>query len=70
MTDIVQRLRHPPFGTETSERNVMNQAADEIERLRKALEDIASGQYSGRMLMSLPPQDPAVNRARAALEDK
>jgi hypothetical protein len=30
-------LRDPEFGTETSERNLMNQAADEIERLRAAL---------------------------------
>lgn len=34
MTDIVKRLREPPFGTETSERNLMSSAADEIERLR------------------------------------
>lgn len=34
MTDIVKRLREPPFGTETSERNIMTAAADEIERLR------------------------------------
>jgi hypothetical protein len=35
MTDIVKRLRQPPFGTETSERNIMTEAADEIENLRK-----------------------------------
>lgn len=34
MSDIVERLREPPFGTETSERNLMNAAADEITRLR------------------------------------
>ena len=33
MADIVRRLREPPFGTETSERNLMNVAADEITRL-------------------------------------
>jgi hypothetical protein len=33
MVDILRRLREPPFGTETSERNLMNAAADEIERL-------------------------------------
>ena len=38
--------------------------------LRMALEDIASGKYSGRQLLSHPPQDPAVNRALAALEVK
>jgi hypothetical protein len=30
--DLVKRLRNPPFGTETSERNVMNEAADRIEQ--------------------------------------
>jgi predicted transcriptional regulator YdeE len=35
MTDIVERLRKPPFGTETSERNIMN--TEEIERLREAV---------------------------------
>jgi hypothetical protein len=39
----------------------------EVERLRAALEEIASGKYSGIVLTSFPPQDPAVNRARAAL---
>lgn len=34
MGDIIRRLREPPFGTETSERNLMAAAADEIERLR------------------------------------
>lgn len=35
--------------------------------LREALEDIASGRYSGVLLTSFPPKDPAVERARAAL---
>lgn len=38
MSDIVKQLREPPFGTETSERNLMARAADEIDRLRVALE--------------------------------
>ena len=38
MSDIVRRLREPPFGTETSERMVMAEAADEIERLRTLVE--------------------------------
>jgi len=37
MSNLVRRLRDPEFGTETSERNLMNQAADEIERLRALL---------------------------------
>jgi len=40
--DIVTRLRNPPFGTETSERNIMSTAADEIERLRAVLQKIAA----------------------------
>lgn len=42
MTDIVKRLRNPPFGTETSERNLMTAAADEIERLRQSVQPTAS----------------------------
>jgi hypothetical protein len=34
MTDIVERLNNPPFGTETSERKLMAAARDEIVRLR------------------------------------
>ena len=43
MDDIVKRLREPPFGTETSERNVMAYAADEIGILRKMLRDQFEG---------------------------
>jgi hypothetical protein len=42
----------------------------ENERLRSALEEIASGKYSGIALPTYPPQDPSVNRARRALERK
>jgi hypothetical protein len=45
------------------------EAQEEIERLRKALERIASGRYSGVMLTSFPPKDAAVEAARAALGD-
>ena len=48
MSDIVRRLRNPPFGTETSERQLMLEAADAIdalqaenERLRGSLDSIA-----------------------------
>ncbi|MFO0450261.1 MAG: hypothetical protein ACK52I_16635 [Pseudomonadota bacterium] len=41
----------------------------EVERLRVALEEIASGRYSGLILTSIPPQDPAVVRARRALRE-
>ena len=36
MSNLLRRLRDPAFGTETSERNLMNQAAAEIERLSEA----------------------------------
>ena len=41
-----------------------------IEKLEAALRDIASGRYSGIVLTSVPPQDPAINRAKQALEGK
>lgn len=48
MSNLVRRLRDPAFGTETSERNLMNQAADEIERLRATLDTVrASGLLIG-----------------------
>ena len=36
---IIQRLRNPPLGTETSERNLMAQAAAEIQRLQEAVQE-------------------------------
>ena len=35
--DLVRRLRDPAFGTETTERNLMSQAADRIEELEAKL---------------------------------
>ena len=82
MTDIVEKLRAPlgvmqcevscgPAPENKLERRwlLALEAADEIERLRAALREIASGKYSGIVLTSYPPQDPAVNAARAALKD-
>ena len=43
MRDLVRRLRDPAFGTETSERNLMNQAADRIAQLESALREIKRG---------------------------
>lgn len=56
--DLVKRLQDPPFGTETSERNLMAQAAAalvakdaEIARLREALEPSGGtkGAYMGEI---------------------
>ena len=66
--DLVKRLREKAFRTETYE--LLNAAADRIEKLEAALRDIASGRYSGIVLTSVPPQDPAINRAKQALEGK
>lgn len=44
MSDLVKRLRKPPFGTETSELNLMRQAADRIEELEAALRKINIGE--------------------------
>ena len=35
--DLVKRLRDPEFGTETTERNLMDSAADRIEELEARL---------------------------------
>ena len=60
--DLVKRLR------ELAGR--YDEAAERIEKLEAALRDIASGRYSGIVLTSVPPQDPAINRAKQALEGK
>lgn len=46
-----------------------DEAETEIERLRGVLNDIASGKYSGIILPTMPPKDPAVEAARAALAE-
>ena len=73
MTDIVKRLREPPFGTETSERNLMIAAADEItclrakvEKLRAALWDVHALANNGPLVW--PKRIKAT--ARAALGEK
>lgn len=77
--DLLEQLRtrHIKLGYELPTESLFSAAADEIERLnglearlREALEDIASGRYSGVLLTSFPPKDPAVERARAALGEK
>lgn len=42
---LVARLRNPPFGAESSERNLMTAAADHIERLRDDLYDAQNGPW-------------------------
>ena len=64
--DIVTRLRNPPFGTETSERNIMDAAADEIERLRAALSTIADGKRDADQSYATLFAE-VVREARAAL---
>ena len=60
--DLIKRLRFPPFGTEASERNVMMDAADRIEKLEATLREItALGYWDG---------DSAMRIARKALEGK
>ncbi len=77
--DLLEQLRtrHIKLGYELPTESLFSAAADEIERLnglesrlREALEDIASGRYSGVLLTSFPPKDPAVDRARAALAEQ
>ena len=44
MSNLMRRLRDPAFGTETSERNLMNQAADRIAQLEGENASLASWQ--------------------------
>lgn len=46
--DILYRLQNPPFGTETSERNLMSAAATEIEQLRARDYELRSGLHVAR----------------------
>jgi len=64
MSDLVKRLRDPYFGTETSERNLMNQAAARIEKLEAALRDALSYSTIGDMPVTI------YKNARAALEER
>ena len=73
--DLVKRLRKvepdaPGERTRWHRNPDGPEAADRIEALEAALRDIASGKYSGVVLTSFPPKDPAVERARAALGEK
>lgn len=61
--DIVFRLENPPFGTETSERNLMQAAADEIKELRAALEPFANAWIS---FGDKPPDETTINDNRGA----
>jgi putative intracellular protease/amidase len=69
--DLVKRL------WESDEASALtNQAARRIEKLERklakaveALERIASGEFSGRMLTSMPPQDAAQYFARTTLAE-
>ena len=56
--DLVKRLRYPPFGTETSERNLMEEAAAEITRLRAAINDALTAPFSDPELNSTWHQEP------------
>ena len=68
--DVLHRLKTFVAPENWDADRLVYDAAKEIERLRAALTEIASGQLSHVITFSLPPQDPAVNRARAALEGK
>ena len=76
MTDIVRRLREPPFGTETSERNLMNAAADEITRLTARVKELegalstAAHRLAGAMLSHYAHEAYSIAETRAELEGK
>jgi hypothetical protein len=74
MTDIVERLNNPPFGTETSERMLMAAARDEIVRLRAErdrLRDALTGLLNSDMVRREQGEvgtTPEIEAALAALK--
>jgi hypothetical protein len=65
----VERLASALEGADQDVQERLLKAIARAERLRVALGKIASGRHSGLLLLSYPPQDPAVVLARKALED-
>lgn len=46
----------------------MTEVSARAERLEAALREIASGKFSGQLLMTMPPKDPAAEFASDALK--
>ena len=70
MIDILQDLKSFKCPEEWGIDAIIWRSAKEIERLREALSEIASGKLSHTITIELPPLDLAVNRAKTALERK
>jgi hypothetical protein len=66
MDDIVKRLREPPFGAGTSERNLMTAAAAEITRLRNELHIVEV--WSARIIAGTQQDITEIARLRAENE--
>ena len=69
MSDLVKRLRELAQAKH-DDLSIGDEAAARIAELEAVLREIASGRYSNVVLPTHPPQDPAVVRARAALEGR
>jgi hypothetical protein len=70
MTDTLSDKLRQMVARNDDELDALSEAADRIEELETALREIASGRYTGVVLPSHPPRDPAVERARAALGEE
>jgi hypothetical protein len=55
--DLVKRLRDPDFGTETTERNLMNSAADRIEELEGMLTNAVEAIFEATYLLAPDEED-------------
>jgi hypothetical protein len=65
-TKILRRLREPPFGTETSERNLMATAADIITDLTRRLAEVTAERDALQAyIVDAPPVPAEVWEARA-----
>ena len=66
--DLVATLHQAGHDYTDKAADLIKAQAARIAELEAALPDIANGRYSNVLLPTHPPQDPAVVRARAALE--
>lgn len=69
MTNIVGRLRETAMSVRTTERQICDEAADEIERLRDALRDLLDVQNGPPLVRRADEWQAAVDKARAALKE-
>ena len=75
MSHLLRRLRDPAFGTETSERNLMEQAAARIEKLEADVREV-DGEFSllsndlGKALLRIEKLEAALRHYSCTCRDE